>query len=63
MLFVVSVHVSTTFNLCSHEKCVLFKNSAVLFEYPDRIFLLIAAASLCYSLGLNTSEFLGVPAL
>jgi hypothetical protein len=63
MLYVVSVHVSTTFNSFCHEKCVLFKNSPVLLEYPDSFFLLIAATPLCYSPGLNTSEFLGVPAL
>jgi hypothetical protein len=40
-----------------------FKKSPVLLEYPDRFFLLIAAAPLCYSPGLNTLEFLGVPAL
>jgi len=63
MLYVVSVHVSSTFNSSCDEKCVLFKNSSVLLEYPDSFFLLIAAAPLCYSPGLNTSEFLGVPAL
>jgi len=39
------------------------KKSQFLLEYPDRFFLLIAVTPLCYSLGLNTSEFLGVPAL
>jgi hypothetical protein len=46
-----------------NEKCVLFKKFPVLLISPDRLFLVIAAAPLCYCLGLNTSEFLGVPAL
>jgi hypothetical protein len=63
MLCVVSVYVSTTLNSPCHENCVVFKKFPVLLEYPDGLFLLIAATPLCYSPGLNTSEFLGVPAL
>jgi len=48
MLYVVSVYVSITCKSSCHEKCVLFKNSPVLLEYPDSFFLLIAATPLYY---------------
>jgi hypothetical protein len=57
MLYVVSVHIGTTYNSSGHEKCILFQKFPVLFESPNRHSLLIAATPLCYCPGLNTPEF------
>jgi len=63
MPYVVSVHVSTTFNSSCHEKYVLFKKSPVLLEYCDRLFSTHCCNTAVLEPGLNTSEFIGVPAL
>jgi hypothetical protein len=63
MLYVVSMHVSTTCNSSGYEKCILFKKFLVLLKSPDRHSLLIVATPLCYCLGLNTLDFLGVSTL